>query len=346
MNSNHILIIVLTLAVAGSIGYINYSHTKKDADFVRALDSNPKTFDRNIIQNDFSTDLFADSSSILSPAQIRIRNDHTYLNDFTDFTIYEYNEQGNQTRALTTSRGRGPGEVQHVTDFDVSADTLWIVDSQNMRATSYLLSTGETLHTFNLDKRPMRITTLNDGLIIQWLGSDYLFSKFDFEGNEIKQFGEIVEDQQFHQISLDGTIRSNGKDRFVYIPFYASLIYHYRSDGELINVLQTPDGVEFPKAQRDGATTFAPDFSYMRDAYIDENDQLYVYTRVPEETANGISTDQTVSYLDKYDLRQAEYLQSLRMDHHFSSVMYNPATNIIYSSNMEYSQVHTLLEDF
>src|SRR5690625_5411193 len=88
----------------------------------------------------------------------------------------------------------------------------------------------------------MRVRVLDDGFVVLWLGAEKLFSKFDFQGNEIHHFGEIIEDQILHQLSMDGTIRSNGQDRFVYIPFYASLIYHFDSEGNKINILKAPDG--------------------------------------------------------------------------------------------------------
>jgi hypothetical protein len=113
-------------------------------------------------------------------------------------------------------------QVVRVTDFDIKDDVIYVADSQSMRVTSYSIETGENIDTFSLENRPMRVTCLKDGFIVQWLGNDLLFSKFDYEGNEILQFGEIVEDQFQHQMSLDGTIRSNRNDRFVYIPLVFS----------------------------------------------------------------------------------------------------------------------------
>jgi hypothetical protein len=185
---------------------------------------------------------------------------------------------------------------------------------------------------------------LEDGFVVLWLGAEKLFSKFDFEGNEVLHFGDLIEDQALHQMSLGGTIRSNGQDRFVYIPFYASLIYHFDGNGDLINILKAPDGIEFPVTERDGPTTFSPDFSYMRDGFIDDNDNLYVFTRVPDE--DNYSMNSPISYLDKYNLIDAKYVKSLQMFEHFGSVMYNPKTKKIYGSDMEQSFVYHLNQVF
>ncbi len=347
MSRVNIIILLITIIVITSIWLIIYSTSSKNVDFVRALDASPIMFEREVTEISIESDLLADTTTIFRPAQIRFVNNYIYLNDFADFTIYEYDLNGSQNRKLTTTRGRGPGEVQHLTDFDVFNDTIWIVDSQNMRVTSYSIESGKNINNFSLEKRPMRITCLTDGFVIQWLGSDHLFSKFDYEGNEVKQFGDIIEDQLLHQISLDGTIRSNGNDRFVYIPFYASLIYHFEGNGELINILRAPDGLEFPVAQRDGPTTFAPDFTYMRDGYIDEEDNLYVYTRLPNDISQ-INQDNNlpVSYIDKYSLREAEYLYSLRLNNHYISLMYNPSSSTAYASDMEKSFVYELNQSF
>lgn len=338
---------LLSFCAITIIWFISYSISSNGVNFVQALDSTPEEFEREIIEIPLEPNILADTSSIFRPAQIRINNNFTYVNDFADFTIYEYDHNGNQKRKLSTTRGRGPGEIQHLTDFDVKDNTIWIADSQSMRVTSYSLETGEYVDSYSLEKRPMRITVLEDGFVALWLGAEKLFSIFDLEGNEILHFGDIVEDQALHQLSLDGTIRSNGKDRFVYIPFYASLIYQFDSKGGLINILKAPDGMEFPVAQRDGPATFAPEFSFMRDGFIDENDNLYVYTRLPDEIGEEKQNDNLpVSYLDKYNLRNAEYVESIRMFEHFSSVMYNPNTNTIYSSDFEKSFFYLINQDF
>src|SRR5690625_1700042 len=114
-----------------------------------------------------------------------------------------------------------------------------------MRVTSYSLSTGEYIDNYSLESRPMRVTVLEDGFVVLWLGAEKLFSKFDFQGNEIHHFGEIIEDQILHQLSMDGTIRSIGKDRFVNIQSYASLIFHFDSEGTKINIFKALDGVTF-----------------------------------------------------------------------------------------------------
>jgi len=343
MKKDWILGILLVLVIFFGISYLLSSNSEGDKTFIRALDTTPEEFERKVLNEGVQLEPLNDSSKLYSPAQVRIDRDHLYINDFSVFTIYKFDSDGNLLDSLETTRGRGPGEVQHLTDFSIRNDTIWVADSQNMRVLAYSMKTGENIHNFILEHRPMRIANFSDGFVVLWLGADSLFSTFDFKGNETATFGSIVEDQFQHQISLGGTIRSNGKDRFVFMPFYASLIYHYTTDGELLNILKAPDGVQFPAARRDGAVTYAPDFSFMRDGYMDFNDNLYIYTRVPEEKNSG---NDKVSFIDKYNLQTASYVESIKINQHYSSFMYNPYERKLYATDMQKAYIEQLNENF
>src|SRR5690625_7772957 len=85
----------------------------------------------------------------------------------------------------------------------------------------------------------------------------------------------------------------------------------------------------------------------MRDGFIDEDDNLYVYVTLPDEISqNDQDNNYPESYIDKYSLSSAEYVNSFRMHEHFSSVMYNPYENIIYASDFEKSFLFQLCRDF
>lgn len=343
MKKEWLLGILSAIVLFFGISYLLSSGAGEDKTFVRALDTTPEIFERKVATNkNIQFEILKEADKMYSPAQVRIDREYMYINDFSVFTIYKFNAYGKLIDSLETTRGRGPGEIKHLTDFSIQNDTIWVADSQNMRVVSFSMKTGENIHNFILEHRPMRIANLSDRLVIQWLGADSLFSTFDYEGNEITKFGSIIENQFQHQISLDGSIRSNGKDRFVYIPFYASLIYHYTSDGKLLNVLKAPDGVRFPSARRDGAVTYAPDFSFMRDGYIDHNDYLYIYTKQPKE----LDSDGEIGYVDKYNLRTASYVKSLRLNQHFTSFVYHPYHKKMYATDMHKAYVEQVKKDF
>lgn len=319
--------------------------SEESRGFVRSLDATPELFERSFeVFEQLTTRDLTDTTEVFRPAHVKMYGDKIYVSDFSDFTIYEYDNEGNQTGKIETGRGRGPGEFQNLTDFDLFRDTLWAVDSQNFMISSFSAKTGEYITSFSVDHRPYRITCLEDGFIVKWLGREHLFSKFDYDGNELNRFGQVIDDQMRHVLSLSGAIRSNRKNRFIYIPSYASFVYQYQGDGELINVLKAPDGLEFPVTRREGAVSFAPDFSFYRDAYINEPDELYVYTRLPgERNAQGEWEGDSWSTFDKYDLVNGRYVKSIRLPFMHSAAMFHSEQQTIYSAvGLERSFIHQI----
>ncbi|MGF1671130.1 MAG: 6-bladed beta-propeller [Balneolaceae bacterium] len=307
---------------------------ERSPEFVRAVDANPEKFKRILIKDSIqliSNDL-SDTTSIFRPMTLKVFDGNIYLSDFTDFSIYEYDLYGNLIGKIKTGRGRGPGEFLNLTDFDVIDKTIWAVDSQNMKISSFSVETGELLTNIPVNRRPMRIACLKNVFIIQWFGTEKLFSIFNYNGEELKQFGEIIEKQRQHIASLDGTLISNYNDRFIYIPFYASLIYYFESDGKLINVIKGPDGIGFPTTKRDGARVWDPDFLYMRDGWIGKQNYLYVYTRLPESrNSEGSNKNVSPGFIDKFNLETGMYVASMEVPFSHSIAKFDPENHVIYS---------------
>jgi hypothetical protein len=298
---------------------------------VLSSEVSPEIFQRTYVENlQLQSHPLTDTSEVFLPGLIRENDGIIYILDYSDFTFYVYHTNGEFQKQIEIERGRGPGEVQHITDFDICKNKLWIVDSENLMIHSYSVETGGYLESYPADNRPSRIACLEDGLIIQWSQSEYLFSKFDYEGNLIIEFGEIIEDQTQNMFSVHGNIQSNGKDRFVYIPFYASLIYHFNGEGELIQVIQTPDGLEFPVTRSEERIRYAPEHIYMRDGVIDKNNNLYVYTVLPADK-NGEGKQEAL--IDKFNLTSGEYSSSVQLPFVHLSVLFNSDEFIIYSLN-------------
>jgi len=330
------------------IAWIFCTNSSDEINFVRSPNYNPEKYERVISENYRLDSRYLKDSTILRPAHIRFYEKKIYISDFSDFSIYEFDQSDKQTKKIVTGRGRGPGEFQNLTDFDIINDTLWAVDSQNMMISSFSLKTNEFIKSYSVDKRPMRITCLANMFIVQWLGSELLFSSFDYEGNEIKNFGKIIDDQLQHTLSLDGTIRSNKKDRFVYIPFYASLIYHFNFDGKLLNVLKTPDGLNFPLTRKEGNMFIAPDSEFtMQNGTIDEIDYLYVHTRRGlRHLENGIWKWEGVleNFIDIFNLKTGKYVKSIEFPFIAGSANFYTPSNSIYVNTFEgQTIVHKIL---
>jgi hypothetical protein len=344
-----IFLFVIAGLVIFTVVYLLIQPSEESREFLRSVDATPELFNRHFeTYKQLETRDLTDTTEVFRPAHIKISGEKVYISDFSDFSIYVYDTDGSPAGKIKTKRGRGPGEFQHLTDFDVIRDTLWAVDSENFTINSFSVNTGDYITSFSVDRRPTRIACLDDVLIIQWIGAELLFSTFDYNGNELYQFGEIIENQMQHIFSLDGTVISNYKDRFIYLPFYASLIYHYRKNGELINVLKAPDGMAFPVTRREGAITRAPDFSFHLNGWVDEDDILYVFTRLPgEKNTRGEWEGEPWSVFDRYNLINGTYEKSVKMPFFHQSAIFNNRTNTIYSRvDMERSFIHQFEDDF
>ncbi|MCC5905534.1 MAG: 6-bladed beta-propeller [Balneolaceae bacterium] len=333
MNKLTLLFVIVGIVIF-TIIYLLIKPSDGSLEFVRSLDATPEVFNRHLETYKHLEPLdLTDTSEVLRPAHIKFSGDKVYISDFSDFSIYIYDIDGSPAGKIETKRGRGPGEFQHLTDFDVIRDTLWAVDSQNLTISSFSVNTGNYITSFSVDRRPARIACLDNTFIVQWMGAELLFSTFDYRGNERHQFGEVIENQMQHMLSLDGNVVSNYKDRFIYLPLYASLIYHYRENGELINVLKAPDGLAFPVTRRDGALSFAPDFSFYRNGWIEEDDILYVYTRLPgEKNTRGEWEGEPWSVFDRYNLITGTYEKSVKMPFFHHGAIFNNRANTIYST--------------
>jgi len=347
MKKTHLFYSLIVLFFLGSIIYFLNIRGAESVEFVRSLDADAEYFERNYKSYDLHDQyIITDTTRIYRPSVMKKTGNRIYMVDFYNFWIYEYDMDGKETGKIEMNQGQGPGEFQHLTDFDVIGETLWTVDHQNMMISSFSLKTGELLSSIAVDRMPARIACLENGFIIKWFSAEFLFSKYDYEGNEIRRFGKIIEDQTLHALSLDGNILSNRKDRFVFIPLYASLIYQYGSDGSLINVLKAPDGLEFPVTRREGNMAFAPDFTFYRNGYLNDKDLLYVNTWLPGgQNGPGQWDGEPVSVIDKYNLRTSDYETSLQLPFMNHFVLFIDNTNTFFTSNYENGFFYQLNED-
>ncbi len=314
-----ITVIIIAFILIG--GYIHFQpgyETKRLVDQMnKSLLSEANVFDRQIKRKEIQKNKkFTDNEIIKIPGLTRISDESIFISDFTDFSIYHYSYDGNLIRKIETGRGSGPGEIRQLMDFDISNDIIWLVDSELFRVSSFNLNTGEYINSFSVEKRPVRLTTLKNSLIIQWYGSEKLFSSFDFEGNEIKYFGELTENQLENPLSFDGQLTSNRNDIFVYVPAYASFIFVYNENGELLHMIDTPDDLSFPKAFRDGNISRPPNIKHsytMVDSFI-SGSTLSVYTaRSNLEDSPEYIAKKPFALIDIYDLEKGMYVRSIEL---------------------------------
>lgn len=121
-----------------------------------------------------------------------------YVSDPFRSKVYQYDLEGNFIREIG-SRGRGPGELTHASV--ISADSgLLVVEDQGNKRTQIYDPNGEVQSIFKHLHSSIAMT-VHDQKIYSFSPSsfsmnssqmkDSLFVVTDFEGNELRQFGEI-----------------------------------------------------------------------------------------------------------------------------------------------------------
>ncbi|HSH25709.1 MAG TPA: hypothetical protein VLA13_09275 [Massilibacterium sp.] len=111
MKKDWVLGILLALAIFFGISYLLSSNSERDKKFIKALDTTPEVFERKALKHEeIQLEWLNDSDKMYSPAQVRIDGKHLYINDFSVFTLYKFDSDGNLLDSLKTTRGRDRGK--------------------------------------------------------------------------------------------------------------------------------------------------------------------------------------------------------------------------------------------
>jgi hypothetical protein len=150
---------------------------------------------------------------------IRLKFDHTsehlFIQDPANSAVFEYDDEGEVL--MTYGReGRGPGEVQFLSDFFVTQNHLFIVDSEQLlihkfsrhdgqfiSSLDYQKHMSETLSSSNLDTPPVPLPTFIDNnnkpfvthnetvLLPTQTAGQFLYQLVNWDGEKIADVGEM-----------------------------------------------------------------------------------------------------------------------------------------------------------
>ncbi len=158
-------------------------------------------------------------NDLLLGVPVRIRHGHTsghlFIQDAAHLAVIELDEQSNEVRRYG-SRGRGPGEIQSLDDFFISAEHLFIVDGSRFLIHKYSRNDGQFISSLNygellmegnnssergLPPTPRAPLTSNNNrpfvtynetvLLPAQTGGEYLYRVVTFEGEKMAHIGEI-----------------------------------------------------------------------------------------------------------------------------------------------------------
>lgn len=259
----------------------------------------------------------------VQPVQVRISNGDVYVSDFYSMTIFRFNSNWELINYIGAGSGKGPGEMQIITDFIITGDTVIVADSRSFKL-HYFKTDGTFLYQREVRERPLRVASANgiaNLLVIGGKGlfiSDSLHSRTEMKGS----YAQFSDRQQRNIISYDGSLISDG-DRILYLPRYFSAWYRldpanysYATGGNL------PDGQELDFKNENNRISTAP--KHLRLNYtggVLKHDTLIVASYDKGIMGkNDEIIERWYMYMDYFDASSGDYLYSHRFPGWFNSL--------------------------
>jgi hypothetical protein len=188
------------------------------------------------------------NSTILKAPEkmLAANNANIFVLDWSDLRVKEFSPEGKLLRTFGEVVG-SPDAFLNPTGFALdSAGNLWVCDIKQQRIG--VLNTDGTKTTIKPQHTPYRIAPVED-VMITMVTPDYnsLFEAYDLSGQQLKSFGELLEDQSSKGLVLDGDIVADPANHgIIYGGRYLGIIGAYDIEGKQRFLIQTIDNVSQP----------------------------------------------------------------------------------------------------
>lgn len=178
-----------------------------------------------------------DSLDIIASSFLKSNHERLFLSSGRLKKIFVIDKEDlSRDYTISINEGRGPGELVGFNDFDVSSNSIAIVDNPGLKIL-ILDVEGNFLHEFfpKAGARPARVA-LNDNddiLIYTPITPEFLFNTSDFEGNTINGFSKLGDLAGHNALKYTGRVII--KDNHLYFAGRSeSILKKYSLDGDLI----------------------------------------------------------------------------------------------------------------
>lgn len=136
------------------------------------------------------------------------QNENIYITDYQDQSIKVFDPKGEYIRTIG-KKGEGPGEFTFVGHLTVLPDGRLLVMDSEARRISLFDSDGKYMESHHWTERPGRLNYATDSTCLLTVytfegdkpleGRRLFVKEFDFQGNEIRSFGEFkIEESKMH----------------------------------------------------------------------------------------------------------------------------------------------------
>ncbi len=248
------------------------------------------------------------STGLKTPEKMQADNNgNIFVLDWSDLRVKEFSPDGKLVRAFGEEVG-SPGAFINPTGFALdSGGNLWVCDLKQQRIS--VLNSDGSKRTIKPQNTIYRIAAIGDRMMTMIApGDSRLFETYDLSGQQLKSFGELLEDQSHKGIILDGDIVADtANNGIIYGGRYVGIIGAYDAEGKQRFLVQTIDNVPPPTVlatevrQKVKPNTTRPVLSL---SVLDN--ELYILSGVHTDGSAGSGG----KVMDVYDKQDGHYLYS------------------------------------
>lgn len=282
---------------------------KQESEDLRSFERNLQEFPNKLISR-----VTSDSLPV-RPSTIKISGGEVFVSDFYSMTIYRFNKDWELLNVVGAGYGRGPGEIQNITDYIIAGDTLIVADVQSF-CLHYFKLDGTFLYQREVRNRPLRIAAANGMATLLTMGgeglfvSDVLHGRSDINGSYV----QFSEKQQRNIISYDGSLISDG-ETIIYLPRYFSNWYKIDPlSKSYVTAGYLPDGQELDFKNENYRVSRAPDHLRINYTGVALNNDTLIIASYDKGVQNEKEEYEVPwkMYLDYYNVKNGDYLHSYR----------------------------------
>jgi len=257
------------------------------------------TFEKTAILN---------STSLKAPAKMGADNSGNILVlDWSDLRVKEFSPDGKLLRAFGEEVGK-PGAFVNPTGFAMdSGGNLWVCDLKQQRIGVF--NTDGSKSTIGSKNTIYRIAAIGDTMMTMVTpGHSRLFETYDLSGQQLKSFGELLEDQSNKGLVLDGDIVADAANHgIIYGGRYLGIIGAYDAEGKQRFLVQTIDNVPQPTVlASEGRRKVKPNTTRPVLSLSVMDNELYVLSGVHSDGTAGSGG----KVMDVYNKQDGHYLYS------------------------------------
>lgn len=233
-----------------------------------------------------------------------------FVLDWGDFRIKSFSPSGAPLRTYGAGAGTGVGQVVNPTDLALSqGGRLWISDPSQRKLVGFSIR-GSGVRTIRTRARLLRVTPVDGGFAAMRVSAGPgLFAVYTSAGAPVREFGQLIEDQDRFSMALDGWITADeGTGTLFYSGLHEGVLASFGAHGNVRYIVRTVDGAPLPTVSITalGLTTLK-DPRLISSLSIDVlKGKLYVLS------GPGIRGRREDLAIDVYDENTGEYQYSFR----------------------------------